>query len=166
MKQAEAPKPAPAPAPAPPRPSPAEAEATVIGELPIKPADIKKQMEAAKAAPKEVLMGVLTPEGGGPHPIVEDVTTIGRDNSNDVGIPDGSVSTKHARILRGSDGFEIEDLQSRNGTFVNGEKVNGKKALKDGDLLRLGKIILTFNLPKEAESGDATGNRTMFQKPG
>jgi pSer/pThr/pTyr-binding forkhead associated (FHA) protein len=163
QKQAEAPKPAPAPAPAPPRPAPAESEATVIGELPIKPADLKKQMEA-KAAPKE-LVGVLTPEGGGPHPIVEDETTIGRDNTNAVAIPDGSVSTKHARILRGADGFEIEDLGSRNGTFVNGEKVGGKRPLKDGDLLRLGKIILTFNLPKEAESGDATGNRTMFQKP-
>jgi hypothetical protein len=163
-RQAEAPKPAPAPAPPPPpRPVPAEAaEATVIGELPIKPADLRKQAEAKK---QEMLMGVLTPEGGGPHPIVDAETTIGRDNTNAVAIPDGSVSTKHARILRGPDGFEIEDLQSRNGTFVNGEKVTGKRPLKDGDLLRLGKIILTFNLPKEEESGDATGNRTMFQKP-
>lgn len=151
----EAKKPEPAAAPPPPLApkSDADYEATVIGELGVSPADLKK-----------TLMGVLTPEGGAPFPIADDETTIGRDASNGISIPDGSISTRHARVLRRAGMFVIEDLQSRNGTFVNGERVSGDaKVLADGDLIRLGKVIMTFNLPKEEESGDATGNRTMFR---
>ena len=46
----------------------------------------------------------------------------------------------------------IEDLQSRNGTFVNGEQVKEKRLLADGDLIRLGKVIMTFNVAREAKT--------------
>ncbi|MNC97620.1 FHA domain protein [compost metagenome] len=50
----------------------------------------------------------------------------------------------------------LEDLQSRNGTFVNGEQVQEKRLLLDGDLIRLGKIIMTFNVAREGKTGDKT----------
>ena len=50
----------------------------------------------------------------------------------------------------------LEDLQSRNGTFVNGEKVTDKRLLADGDLIRIGKVIMTFNIAREAKSGEVT----------
>ena len=72
-------------------------------------------------------------------------------------MPDGSVSSKHARIVRTDDGFVIEDLQSRNGTFVNGERVTeGPRKLNDGDLVRLGKVIMTFNVARETKAGETT----------
>jgi pSer/pThr/pTyr-binding forkhead associated (FHA) protein len=50
----------------------------------------------------------------------------------------------------------LEDLQSRNGTFVNGEQVTDKRLLTDGDLIRLGKIIMTFNVAREGKLGEQT----------
>ncbi|HEX7151346.1 MAG TPA: FHA domain-containing protein [Thermoanaerobaculia bacterium] len=109
---------------------------------------------AARSAP---LAGTLTPDGGAEvHLLLDPEYTIGRDKSNTIVIADGSVSSKHARIERTGDGFILEDLQSRNGSYVNGERITARRPLKDGDLVRLGKVILTFNLAAEAKAGDTT----------
>lgn len=108
---------------------------------------------------KRTLVGSLTPDDrpDSVYPLLDAECTIGRTNDNALAVPDGSVSSKHARILRTDDGFVIEDLQSRNGTFVNGERVtDGPRKLSDGDLIRLGKIILTFNVAREAKNADTT----------
>jgi hypothetical protein len=100
---------------------------------------------------RNALVGSLTPDMNPDqsYPLLEPEHTIGRAPENAITIADGSVSSKHARILRGESGFVLEDLQSRNGTFVNGEKVTEPRALADGDILRLGKILLTFNVASE-----------------
>jgi hypothetical protein len=112
--------------------------------------------EATQVEKKPVLIGTLTSDDGTMHPLIEDVTTIGRVGSNDIMLDDGSISTKHARVHRAAEGFVIEDLRSRNGTFVNSDKVTDKRLLVDGDLVRLGKVILTFNLAVEMRSGSST----------
>ncbi|HET7710438.1 MAG TPA: FHA domain-containing protein [Thermoanaerobaculia bacterium] len=97
-------------------------------------------------------VGSLTPDAstsGDVQMLIDDEYTIGRDRSNRIPIHDGSVSSRHARILRTMEGFTIEDLQSRNGTFVNGEKVVQRRALENNDLIRIGKVLLTFNLAQE-----------------
>src|SRR5688500_650560 len=66
------------------------------------------------------LFGSLTPDSGDTWPLVDNEYTIGRDDSNSIPVPDGSISSKHARLLRNERGFWVEDLGSRNGTFVNG----------------------------------------------
>ena len=71
-------------------------------------------------------------------------------------ISDGSVSSRHARIVRTPEGFVIEDLQSRNGTFVNGERIVERRALADNDVVRFGRVILTFNVASEMRVGDTT----------
>jgi hypothetical protein len=102
------------------------------------------------------LVGSLTQDSGTVFPLLDDESLIGRDASNPISIADNSISSRHARIIRGSDGFFIEDLQSRNGTFVNGGKVTEKRLLTNNDLVRIGKVILTFNLAVDAVVGDET----------
>jgi pSer/pThr/pTyr-binding forkhead associated (FHA) protein len=108
------------------------------------------------AAKQSAPIGTLTADDGTMYPLLEDVTTIGRTPSNAVALPDGSVSSNHARVLRSADGFLIEDVGSRNGTYVNSERVSGKRALLDGDVLRLGKVLLTFNVAVETKKQSTT----------
>ncbi len=68
---------------------------------------------------------------------------IGRDPENLLFVAEPSISRRHATIHQ-SNLFEIEDLGSMNGTFVNDVKVAGKIALKDGDMIRLGTILFKF----------------------
>ena len=71
------------------------------------------------------------------------VTTIGRSSMNDLPIPDKMLSRQHARIVRdGNGGLTIEDMGSRNGTFVNGEKLTALLPLKSGDRITVGGVTL------------------------
>lgn len=127
---------------------------------------VREEPQAEPTAPqkktvmrKRTLVGSLTPDDrpDSVYPLLDAECTIGRSNDNALAVPDGSVSSKHARILRTDDGFVIEDLQSRNGTFVNGERVtDGPRKLSDGDLIRLGKVILTFNVARETKNAETT----------
>jgi hypothetical protein len=107
---------------------------------------------------KRTLVGSLTPDGApdSVYPLLDNEYSIGRTADNAIAIHDSSVSSRHARIQRMTEGFVIEDLQSSNGTFVNGERVIEKRVLADGDLLRLGKIIMTFNIARETKAADQT----------
>jgi len=68
-----------------------------------------------------------------------DKTTIGRLEDNALQIPEASVSSHHCELIqRGSD-LVVKDLNSTNGTFINGEKVS-EAALKPGQILRLGQV--------------------------
>src|SRR5580658_2125122 len=67
-------------------------------------------------------------------------TTIGRVDDNSFPIPEGSVSSHHCEVLlRGTD-VVIHDLNSTNGTFVNGHQVTGEAVIKPGQILRLGQV--------------------------
>lgn len=76
----------------------------------------------------------------------QDITTLGRTAGNDVVIQDATVSRFHARLFFHNGQWSIEDLQSANGTFVNGKRVNRPIPLQNGDELRLGDDIITFEL--------------------
>jgi hypothetical protein len=108
---------------------------------------------------KRTLVGSLTPDErpDSVYPLLDAECVIGRAEESGLTVLDGSVSSKHARILRLDDGFVIEDLKSRNGTFVNGERVmEGQRKLADGDLIRIGKVIMTFNVARETKAGETT----------
>jgi pSer/pThr/pTyr-binding forkhead associated (FHA) protein len=107
---------------------------------------------------KRTLVGSLTPdqEPDRVFPLLDSELFIGRVPENNIALPDPSVSSKHAKITRTPEGFMIEDLQSRNGTFVNGEKVSGKRLLADGELIRIGRIVLLFNVAKESSASATT----------
>ena len=63
---------------------------------------------------------------------------IGRGNGSDVQILNRSVSRRHAELIRRDGEYFVRDLESRNGTYVNNEKITGEHALKEGDIVRLG----------------------------
>ena len=67
---------------------------------------------------------------------------IGRDPSADLVIADSEVSTRHASLLLVDGGAAVEDLDSTNGTFVNGQRVTGSQQLRAGDRIQLGATVL------------------------
>jgi hypothetical protein len=107
---------------------------------------------------QKTLVGSLTPDDApeSVYPLLDADCVIGRAPDCAINIADGSVSSRHARIVREPQGFVLEDLQSRNGTFVNGEKVDQPRLLADGDVVRLGKVVLTFNVAQEAVAAPKT----------
>jgi hypothetical protein len=74
----------------------------------------------------------------GLHNLKVGLNTIGRLPDNDIPVPDGSVSRRHcAIVVHASHVCEVYDTASKNGTFVNGQRINGLTALKAGDKIRL-----------------------------
>jgi hypothetical protein len=74
------------------------------------------------------------------------VTVIGRGTDTDVRLTDQAVSRRHAEIRVANGATMLNDLQSTNGTTVNGVAVT-TKALSDGDEIRLGETVLTYHAP-------------------
>ena len=74
------------------------------------------------------------------------IQTIGRETSNDVVVPDINISRVHAQICREPDGsWTVTDLNSTNGLFVNGKKVDSA-SLNDADMITMGTSNLEFQL--------------------
>jgi pSer/pThr/pTyr-binding forkhead associated (FHA) protein len=76
-------------------------------------------------------------------PLVKDVLVIGRGQDCDLVLEDNNASRRHCLIRKWAGDFTIEDLQSKNGTFVNGMKVSSAQ-LGDGDLIAVGEQVLVF----------------------
>jgi tetratricopeptide (TPR) repeat protein len=74
---------------------------------------------------------------------------IGRRSTNDLSLPwDQGVSRVHAHLERSGDGWELVDEgRSRNGSYVNGERVTGRRVLHDADVIRLGNTVLLYRAP-------------------
>jgi hypothetical protein len=70
--------------------------------------------------------------------------TLGRDDSNDIRVFDASVSNAHARLSLDGNSCTIEDLGSKNGTFVNDGRIEGITVLKRGDIIRIGMATLRY----------------------
>jgi len=90
--------------------------------------------------------------------------TIGRKPENDIQIDNLAVSGKHSMIISILDDSFLEDLGSTNGTYVNGKLVK-KHALKDGDVIAIGKHELKY-LNENASDDEDEFEKTMIIKPG
>jgi pSer/pThr/pTyr-binding forkhead associated (FHA) protein len=84
--------------------------------------------------------------------------TVGRGSGNDLVIDwDPQVSRLHAELRRVADEWTVEDRElSRNGTFLNGERLRGSVRLRDGDVLKVGRTAITFRSPTDAASAMTT----------
>jgi hypothetical protein len=87
-------------------------------------------------------------------------TTIGRGPSCDLCLAwDAKVSRVHAQLERLGDDWTLEDDGlSRNGTFVNGERLAGRHRLRDGDVLRFGRTEVAFRAPEGAVAATIIGD--------
>ncbi len=71
-------------------------------------------------------------------------TVIGRHPECDVVVDAGAVSRYHAKVVRRDDGFYLEDLQSRNGTFLNGQMIAQPTKLNESDQIRICEVEFAF----------------------
>jgi pSer/pThr/pTyr-binding forkhead associated (FHA) protein len=85
---------------------------------------------------------VLLSEGltGRSHELVAEKTTIGRVEENTFQIADPSVSSRHCEILLRGAEVVVKDLNSTNGSFIEGQQISAETVLKPGQILRLGHI--------------------------
>jgi DNA-binding winged helix-turn-helix (wHTH) protein len=79
--------------------------------------------------------------------LAEGENIIGREPEAAVWLDFFTVSRRHARIVIARDRATLEDLGSKNGTQVRGERVGGTVNLEDGDEIRIGSVVLSFRMP-------------------
>jgi len=94
--------------------------------------------------------------------IEKDIYKIGRKTENDIVIDNMAVSGFHAQLIKSNDTIYVEDLNSTNGTFVNGKKIS-KHILNHGDVILIGSHTIEFmaDIKKEVEPTQAYKTRSM-----
>lgn len=75
---------------------------------------------------------------------LSEALSIGRDPKSGLRIADPLVSTRHAALRIGSEGYEVADLASTNGTFLNGDRITQPTPLRLGDVIRIGGTHLLY----------------------
>jgi len=95
---------------------------------------------------------------GGRMPMLEGDTLVGRDENAEIVLDSSTVSRHHARISIRHGIASIADLDSKNGTYVAGQRVLGIRELIEGDQIRIGAFLLTFHRtdPSAPTSTDTT----------
>lgn len=114
----------------------------------------RAEFEVPGAQPRNsraILFVMTGPHQGALFPVGR-TTVVGRSENVDACLLDVGVSRRHARISRAGFGFTVEDLGSRNGTFVNDVPVQGSIRAKDGDHVRFGRnTVAKLGLVSELE---------------
>lgn len=77
--------------------------------------------------------------------VMDGNTTVGREKKNDIAIYDPFMSSSHSRFFLKGETYFVEDLNSKNGTFVNGNRIGLEAvALKNGDIVNVGQVGFLF----------------------
>lgn len=105
-----------------------------------------------------MLIAQTGPAAGQRWAVTKMEMTIGREPECDVVIPDRQVSRVHATLRRVGDGFELEDLNSKNGTHLNGRPVQGRVRLQDGDLIQVALVAKLAYVDSDATMPLAGGD--------
>ncbi len=125
--------------------------------------DLDPEGVSSSPARLEVVAGPLE---GRTFPLAEDEVSIGREPCNQISLLDSLVSRRHCVIRRKGEEFQLEDLDSRNNTFVNNVPVK-ERLLVDGDQIRIGKSILVFQgLSQEPAGINASVELDSVPTPG
>lgn len=90
-----------------------------------------------------MLVSLIGPNKGARYLLDSEVTRIGRATDNEIFLDDVTVSRKHAQIKKQARKFQLEDLGSLNGTYLNGAIATSAE-LKDGDEVQIGKFRMHF----------------------
>jgi hypothetical protein len=93
--------------------------------------------------PSARLEFILGPMAGQTIKLTEEMTTLGSVAGNTIVLADPAISRKHVAIRRQDGSYEVADLGSTNGIYVNGHKVP-KKSLDSGDIVRVGNTEMVF----------------------
>jgi DNA-binding winged helix-turn-helix (wHTH) protein len=116
----------------------------------VTPAPSPPAVQRSTSAPASAPVGQCLPSvvvyGDRQIPLLEGETILGRDATARVHVDSLDVSRRHARIVVSSDGAFLEDLDSKNGTFLRGRRIAGPAKLADGDTIAVGPVLLTFRV--------------------
>jgi two-component system, cell cycle response regulator len=111
-----------------------DSEATSITNF----SELQREIAARKRQALQAYLVVLTGSNvGAMHKLEAAETVLGRSNQADLRLTDDGISRRHARILKADADVVIEDLNSANGTMVNGELIT-QRVLKNGDKISIG----------------------------
>ncbi len=107
-------------------------------------------------------------------PLQGEVTVIGRDPQTGFRLWHPAISRQHAEIIRRPDHFQVRDLGSANGTFLNGQRLTGRSRLRPGDRLQIGPFewvfdgaLLSAHGHRSTQTGDAVeGTRIQLREIG
>jgi hypothetical protein len=114
---------------------------------------------------------IVSPASEGPRIVVLDDDDerlwVGRSPECDVPLEgDGMASRSHAELVRaGGDWSVADDGLSRNGTFVGGERVVGRRRLRDGDVVSVGESTLAFRAPRSAVAATTLAGNRLPARP-
>jgi len=91
--------------------------------------------DAKRSAPVLVVMD--GPDANQSYPIEKDQVVLGREDHCDIVLRERQISREHIKVLRNDGRYFVEDLASRNGTWVNGKKLEGTQELYDNDEIHI-----------------------------
>lgn len=116
-------------------------------------ADVEEVTRAATERPPRMYLTGVDQR----FPLAEGEIVIGRGSDAAVRIDSNGVSRHHARIVVKGDEARLEDLGSKNGTFVDGKRVTGTRTLREGDEIRVGNVALTFRMAAPTRATETMG---------
>jgi pSer/pThr/pTyr-binding forkhead associated (FHA) protein len=87
---------------------------------------------------------------------------LGRDPDVEIYLNSSGVSRRHARITISAGGATIEDLGSKNGTFVGNQRMDGSRSLRDGDIIGVGSVKLTLRVLQASSSTETEPGRSTM----
>ena len=85
---------------------------------------------------------------------------IGREGDGVILVKSSTVSRRHARIAIDGSGAVVEDLGSKNGTYVNDRRIEAPTPIVDGDQIRIGSLLFTFRLSQGNETTETQSSRS------
>ena len=138
-----------------------------MSEAPAWPGDPRDRMRIREAERAGKPFLVMRDDGGEQRLVTLDdgaaTLVVGRSEESDVPVPwDDRVSRTHAQLVRvGTRWYVEDDGLSRNGTWVNEERVTGRRPLGDGDVLRVGHTAVLVRIPSQGTS-DPTRPESRF----
>jgi FHA domain-containing protein len=99
----------------------------------------------------ELILEIVEGADAGRQVPLTDAIDIGRDASTGLALDDEQVSRHHARVAGQGDLAVVEDVGSTNGTFVNGQPVEGPRAVRPGDRIRVGLTVLELRTAQDVQ---------------
>jgi predicted component of type VI protein secretion system len=110
-----------------------------------------------------VKVRIVEGPGAGTDFEIEQAAILGRLETNDIPVQDPKASREHAKIYKQGAKFSVVDLNSSNGTFVNGDQIT-KRALEHGDRITIGKVTMVFENPEEEALKAAAPKRKSLEE--
>jgi FHA domain-containing protein len=99
----------------------------------------------------ELILEIVEGEAAGRQTALDGPIEIGRDASTNLALDDEQASRRHARVSAQGDLAIVEDLGSTNGTYVNGQPIEGPRAVRPGDKIRVGLTVIELRTAQDVQ---------------